>query len=343
MLSHKIYMERCIELAANGLGHAAPNPLVGCVIVYDDQVIGEGYHREYGKAHAEVNAINSVQDKDLLKHSRLYVNLEPCAHWGKTPPCSDLVIQSGIPEVVIGCQDSYAEVNGKGIQKLRDAGVKVETGILERESLELNRRFFTFHAKKRPYIILKWAQTRDGFMARDDFSSKWISNPYSRLLVHQWRGEEAAVMVGTRTAQYDNPRLNSRDMFTHDPVRVVTDKTGTLPNTHHIFDGSQPTIIFTAGEKEPMPNLEYVKIDFESDTFMQEMLNSLYHHDIQSLIVEGGQALLNSFLEKDLWDEARVFESPDVYFRSGIKAPHFAWKATESLDISGDQLGYYYH
>jgi diaminohydroxyphosphoribosylaminopyrimidine deaminase/5-amino-6-(5-phosphoribosylamino)uracil reductase len=343
MVFEKKYMSRCLELANCGLGGVAPNPMVGCVIVYKDTIIGEGYHNLFGGPHAEVNAIESVSDKELLKKSTLYVNLEPCAHWGKTPPCSDLIIETGIPEVVIGCLDIFAEVNGKGIERLRTAGVKVETGLMEAESLDLNKRFFTFHKHKRPYIILKWAQTGDGFIAREDYSSKWITNPYSRLLVHQWRSEEAAIMVGTNTAIYDNPQLSSRDMKARNPVRIVFDKEGRIPETHHLFDGNQKTLVFTILKKAGKPNLEFVQVDFRSPDLLKEVMHFLYENDIQSVIIEGGSALLKSFIKADLWDEARVFENREVFFGKGIAAPLLDRKAEAGCEISGDSLSYYFH
>jgi len=311
---HNKYMVRCLELAKNGLGYVAPNPLVGCVIVYEDIIIGEGYHHQYGSPHAEVNAIYSVADKNLLKKSTLYVNLEPCCHWGKTPPCTDLIIKMRIPNVVIGCQDIFAEVNGKGIEQLRNAGINVETGVLEKESLELNKRFFSFHKNKRPYIILKWAQTADGFIAREDYSSKWITNEYSRLLVHNWRSEEAAILVGTNTAFFDNPQLSSRDMKTKNPVRIVIDKGGKLPGSLHLFNKSIATIVFTEHKQESDTNLTYVEIDFNSSDLIQNILNYLYKEKIQSLIVEGGSKLLQSFIGQDLWDEARIFKNDKIFF-----------------------------
>jgi diaminohydroxyphosphoribosylaminopyrimidine deaminase/5-amino-6-(5-phosphoribosylamino)uracil reductase len=248
------YMLRCLELAKDGFGNVAPNPMVGCVIVCEGKIIGEGYHQEYGKAHAEVNAIHSVRDKSLLQKSTLYVNLEPCAHFGKTPPCANLIVEHNIPRVVIGCVDSYSEVSGKGIEKLRNAGIEVTVGILENESLELNKRFFTFHNKKRPYVILKWAETQDGFIdvdrpldkSRDTTADNWITSPLSKQLVHKWRSEEAAIMVGTTTVLNDNPQLNVREWKGKNPTRIVIDLQDRLPQTLHVFDKSIPTVSFFA-------------------------------------------------------------------------------------------------
>jgi diaminohydroxyphosphoribosylaminopyrimidine deaminase / 5-amino-6-(5-phosphoribosylamino)uracil reductase len=270
------------------------------------------------------------------------VNLEPCTHWGKTPPCSDLIIEMGIPHVVIGCQDIFAEVNGKGIEKLKQAGVKVETGMLEKESLHLNRRFFTFHKNKRPYIILKWAQTADGFIAREDYSSKWISNAYSRLMVHQWRAEEAAIMVGTNTVIHDNPKLNSRDMKLKNPVRIILDREGKIPGGFHVFDGTQPTIIFAEKKRESNTNLEFVEVDFSAPDLLKAILHHLYQDDIQSVIIEGGARMLQSFINEGLWDEARIFEANKVYFEHGITAPVLISEPQEMYHIGSDRLWYYF-
>ena len=329
MSEHNQYMQRCIELAKNGLGNVAPNPMVGCVIVYKDQIIGEGYHQKYGKAHAEVNAINSVKDKSLLTNSRLYVNLEPCAHFGKTPPCSDLIVEYKIPEVIIGCVDSFSLVAGKGINRLRQAGISVICGVNEAECRELNKRFFTFHERKRPYVILKWAQTLDGFIDKSRESNSkpginWISNKYSKILVHQWRTQEQAILVGNRTALNDNPQLNVRLVSGKSPLRMVLDKDLKLPNSLNLFDKSIPTLIFTQRENvtsssSSCENIEYISIDFSVDIHPQ-INDFLYQKNIQSLIVEGGSSLLNSYIKNDLWDEARVIIG-NTTFGSGLKAP----------------------
>ena len=331
-------MARCLELALNGLGHTATNPLVGCVIVHDSHIIGEGYHHIYGGLHAEVNAINSVADKSLLQNATLYVNLEPCSHWGKTPPCADLIIENKIPNVVVGTKDIYEEVNGRGIERLRNAEVNVEVGILEKESLKLNKRFFTFNIKKRPYIILKWAQTTDGYIAREDHSSKWISNEYSRLLTHQWRSEETAIMVGTNTAIYDNPNLSTRDMKARNPTRIVLDRELKLPQTHHLFDEAIPTIVFTEKLKESSDNLSFVQLDFASKDFLKHALEYLHNIGIQSIIIEGGAKLLQSFIDEELWDEARVFEAGKVFFENGIEAPKIKKLPSKKIVIDEDEL-----
>lgn len=335
------YMKRCLELAAKGLGNVAPNPMVGSVIVLDGEIIGEGYHRQYGQAHAEVNAINSVENKELLKKATLYVNLEPCSHFGKTPPCADLIVEHKIPYVVIGIIDSNSMVSGRGIEKLVKAGIDVKTGILEQECKELNKRFFTYHEKKRPYIILKWAQTADGFIdARrtEDSTEKaiQISNPESKKRLHTWRSEEQAIMVGTNTALLDNPSLTVREVQGKNPLRITFDKWLRIPKEYHLFDKNTATLIFTAQTVTSENNLEFVTIDFEKDIIPQ-VLYELYKRNIQSVIVEGGSQLLNSFIDDAMWDEARVFISTQK-IEKGVNAPVLKASAISKENISGDQL-----
>lgn len=337
MHSEETYMQRCLDLGRLGLGNVAPNPLVGCVIVKDDKIIGEGYHRIFGGPHAEVFAINAVKDKKLLKNSTLYVNLEPCSHYGKTPPCTDLIIKMKIPEVVIGQKDPNPLVAGAGCKKLVDAGCKVKTGILEKESRYLNRRFNCFHEMKRPYIILKWAQTLDGFMDIDrtnkpKISDYWISNYQLKRLVHKWRTEENGVLIGTTTAINDNPRLNAREWTGNDPLRVVIDENLIIPVISHVLDSSLPTLVFTAKNENSKPNLEYITIDFNKSVH-QQVMDVLYKRNIQSVIVEGGRFLLESFLKINLWDEARVITGNKV-FHKGLKGPDFPDKpfTTETFD-----------
>ena len=332
------FMKRALELAEWGRGYVSPNPLVGCVIVHNDSIIGEGYHQQYGGPHAEPNAVRVVDRPELLKESTVYVTLEPCAHFGKTPPCAQLLIDKQVKKVVVAVKDPNPLVAGKGIQMLKDAGIEVETGLLEQEAAALNKRFFTQIQKKRPYIILKWAQTKDGFVARADYSSKWISNAHSRQLAHRWRAEEDAIMVGTKTAYYDNPRLNTRDWEGKDPVRVVIDKKLTLDSNLHLFDRSQPTICYNLEKDEEEENLSFVKL--EQDFRLQDILDDLYRKNIQSLIVEGGSFLLQMFISEELWDEARVFIG-DTRFDSGIPAPLLNQKPEEMRDIMGDLLCVY--
>lgn len=314
-----LYMQRCLDLALLGIQNAAPNPMVGSVIVHNNTIIGEGYHQKCGEAHAEVNAIDSVKNKSLLSESTLYVNLEPCAHYGKTPPCSLLIIQHKIPKVVIGCIDPFAKVAGKGIAMMEKAGIKVITGVLENESRTLNRRFMTFHEKKRPYIILKWAESADGFIDSNEDHPTWLTNEESRVLVHKMRAEEAAIMVGKVAAKKDNPSLTTRSWKGPNPVRITLDKKLKLPTTHHLFDGQVPTLIFTEEEKASRPNLTYVTIDFKKPVLSQCM-NYLHNQQLTSLIVEGGEILLNSFIKAGLWDEAWQFIGTPI-LHSGTSAP----------------------
>lgn len=332
----ELYMRRALELAQSGKGAVSPNPMVGCVIVHDGKVIGEGWHKKYGDWHAEVNAVHTVQDQALLSQSTAYVTLEPCSHFGKTPPCADLLIKHQLHKVVICNIDTNPLVGGKGIIKLQQAGIQVQTGILEAEGRRLNKRFFTFMEKKRPYIILKWAQTEDGFIARENYDSKWISNPLSRTLVHKWRSEEDAILVGTSTALYDNPQLNVRNWTGNDPVRLVIDLSLRLPSNLHLFDHKQPTICYAMHKNAEAENLRWVQIQ-NSTSMLKEIMEDLYIRKIQSVIVEGGSKLLDSFIEHDLWDEARVFTSKQV-FGSGIKAPLLRAGTQSITDISGDRL-----
>lgn len=334
-----LYMRRALELASIGRGHVSPNPMVGCVIVHNNHVLGEGWHKQYGGWHAEVNAVNAVADHSLLKESTAYVTLEPCSHFGKTPPCADLLIKHQLKRVVICNVDTNPLVGGKGIAKLREAGVEVDTGILEEEGRALNRRFFTFMEKKRPYIILKWAQTADGFVARENYDSKWISNTLSRTLVHKWRAEEDAIMVGTQTALYDNPQLNVRDWRGKNPVRVVMDSQLRLPSDLNLFDGKQLTICYNLIRNETRENLHLIKVE-NKENMLQEIIQDLYTRKVQSLIVEGGSKLLNSFIGLHLWDEARVFRSTQA-FGKGIAAPLFRGKLVQVSFLKGDEVSIY--
>ena len=341
---HEKYIKRCIELAQNGLGNTYPNPMVGSVIVHDGEIIGEGWHQRAGEAHAEVIAINSVKDEELLKRSTIYVSLEPCSHFGKTPPCSDLIIAKGIRKVVIGTMDPFAKVAGRGIKKLLDAGCEVNVGVLENECLELNKRFFNFHKKHRPYIILKWAQTRDGFIApesRNENRPVWITNKYSGQLVHKWRGEEASILVGTNTVLHDNPTLNVRKWTGNDPVRIVIDRDLKTPEDFSILDGKIKTIVICKEKPESSryENLIFEEIEF-SDNISNEICSVLYKYKLQSVIIEGGSKTLQQFIDAELWDEARIFTGKSE-FESGIKAPDFSGKIIAEKEISGDSLKYY--
>jgi len=335
----ELFMRRALELAQLGRGKVSPNPLVGCVIVHNNQIIGEGWHQQYGGPHAEVNAVHAVADKSLLKESTVYVTLEPCSHFGKTPPCSDMLIREAVKKVVVANLDTNPLVGGEGIKKLRAAGIDVVTGILEKEGREMNKRFFTWIEKKRPFIILKWAQTADGFIARENYDSKWISGYGSRQLVHRWRTEEDAFLVGMRTAQQDNPQLNVRDWTGRNPVRIVIDRFLKLNSKLHLFDGRQRTIRYNVMKHEEHHNLSLVRLDEQN--FLQELITDLTKQKIQSVVVEGGLQTLRTFIEQKLWDEARIFTSREV-FRKGISAPTFSGQLDHSTTIGTDQLSIYH-
>ncbi len=342
MTGHEKYMQRCLDLAGLGMGTVSPNPMVGAVVVMDTVIIGEGYHHQYGGAHAEVNAINQVISAfsdwaELLDQSTLYVSLEPCAHYGKTPPCADLIIKHKIPKVVVGCRDPFEEVNGKGIDKLRDAGVEVITGVLEEDCKWLNRRFFTRVQMHRPYVILKWAQTADGFFTPDNDSQFWITGSESRKLVHQWRGEEDAVLVGKRTAMIDDPQLNVRLAPGRSPKRVVIDRRLELNENLNLFDHSVETLIFNEIKTAIEGNIKYIALEDFDRYVPQYILYQLYLQDIQSVIVEGGAQTLNSFIEAGLWDEARVFTG-SVYLEHGIKSPGIRGVNGGEFKIGNDKL-----
>jgi diaminohydroxyphosphoribosylaminopyrimidine deaminase / 5-amino-6-(5-phosphoribosylamino)uracil reductase len=335
------YMKRCIELAGLGAGSVAPNPMVGCVVVCRGIIIGEGFHQKYGGAHAEVNAINAVEHPELLKESTLYVSLEPCAHHGLTPPCSDLIVEKQIPRVVFGTTDPFSEVAGKGIEKLRKAGIEVEVGILEKECRELNKRFFTFHEKKRPYVILKWAQTLDGFIDIDRMPGSfgeptWITGDLALRLVHKIRSEEGAILVGTNTAEKDNPSLTVRQWAGKNPVRAVLDKNLRLSPALNLFDGNSKTLVFNAKKNEITVENDWIKIDFEQEIAAQ-ILEILFHRKIISVVVEGGKQLLESFIRQSLWDEAQVFIG-NKFFYNGISAPKIPGKILKSEILDNDWL-----
>ncbi|MDO8991464.1 MAG: bifunctional diaminohydroxyphosphoribosylaminopyrimidine deaminase/5-amino-6-(5-phosphoribosylamino)uracil reductase RibD [Daejeonella sp.] len=347
MYSHQNYLQRCIDLARLGAGSVSPNPMVGSVIVCDDKIIGEGYHRVYGQAHAEVNAINQAFEthdnaKELLKRSTIYVNLEPCSHFGKTPPCADLIISNEIPRAVIGCRDPFDQINGKGIEKLRNAGIDVVEGIMTEQCIDLNKRFFTRIQKQRPYIILKWAQTSDGYFAPADRSQKWISSQNAKQLVHRWRTEEDAVLVGKNTALSDNPRLNSREWPGRDPIRIVIDRRLELPENLNVFDQSQDTIIFNEQKTDLVDRIKYLELEDFDNLLPQLIAYQLYLMDIQSLIVEGGAETLNLFIKAGLWDEARVFTGPKNW-NSGIQAPVLSGKPDESQTVGPDILNIWFN
>lgn len=315
-------MQRCLQLALLGAGNVAPNPMVGAVLVHQGVIIGEGYHRQYGQAHAEVNCINSVseQNSQLIEQSTLYVSLEPCAHFGKTPPCANLIIAMKIPRVVIACRDSYKEVAGKGIELLKSAGVEVLVGLMQQEAVALNRRFFTYHEQCRPYIILKWAQSSNHKIANIDLSRVLISNEYSNRLVHQWRSEEAAIMVGSNTALHDDPSLTNRYWYGNNPVRVLLDMNLKVPASHHLLADEGKTIIFNQFKNEVSGNKLFCIIE-RGDAELAQVLKQLHELRIQSVLVEGGAKLLQLFIDESCWDEARVITNSELLIQDGLDAP----------------------
>lgn len=322
MTKDEKYIARCIQLARNGKCNAAPNPMVGAVIVHNDTIIGEGYHIRCGEAHAEVNAIRSVKNEGLLKESTIYVSLEPCSHYGKTPPCADLIINKGIPKVVVGCMDPFSLVAGRGIQKMRDAGIDVTVGVLEKECRQLIHRFITFHTLQRPFITLKWAESADGFidLNRTGGHPYIFSSPLSSMLVHKRRAEHIGILVGRKTALLDNPSLTTRSWYGKNPIRMVIDKDLILPKHLSLFDGSTPTIVFTRKTDVPTrPQTEYIPLDFGKD-ILPQIMEVLYQKKIQSLMVEGGSILLQSFIDAGCWDEAYIECSHDC-LQEGIKSP----------------------
>ncbi len=338
-------MQRCIELAKNGLGTTYPNPMVGCVIVHNDRIIGEGWHVKAGEPHAEVNALNSVNDRSILKDATLYVSLEPCNHFGKTPPCSNLILEAGLKNIVVGSTDPNPKVAGSGIQKLRDAGCNVTSDILEAECDELNKRFFTYHKLKRPYILLKWAQTSNNYIAplpinrASEKKPVWITNRFSRQLVHKIRTEEQAILVGTNTVLSDDPSLTSRDWQGRNPIRIIIDRSLKIPSDASIFDGAAKTIVITEKESNNRENISYETLDFTKD-LPSQIVALLYKNNIQSLIVEGGAQTLQSFIDMNLWDEALVFTG-ELEFTAGINAPVLTTELFSEKDINEDVLRHY--
>ena len=359
---HEKYIKRCIQIAENGLGTTAPNPMVGCVIVHNNIIIGEGFTSPFGGSHAEVNAISSVNDKSLLNEATLYVTLEPCSHFGKTPPCVDAIIQFKIPKIVIGTIDTHSKVAGKGIEKLKEAGCEVIVAVLENEVKAHHKRFFTFHNKKRPYIILKWAESSDGFIApktRNEIKPVWITNELSRQLVHKWRTEEQAILVGTNTVIDDNPSLTIRDWTGKNPVRVVIDKDLKLASTYKVFEESAEVIVFCNENDKfpkhdvlnegwsihpPIPELysgSFAIIDWHSKSnIAQQICDNLFKFNINSIIIEGGRQTLQTFIDENLWDEARVFTGTTSFFE-GTKAPHFSGTLISEEKIIDDILKIY--
>lgn len=339
-------MKRCLELAVLGTGKTSPNPMVGSVIVWNDEVIGEGYTSPYGGPHAEVNAVQSViakygeeQAKEKFSESTIYVSLEPCAHFGKTPPCADMIVAMGFKKAVIACLDPFAKVNGLGLQKLQEGGIITEVGILEEEAKWVNRRFFTKLKEFRPYVILKWAETSDGYFAPIE-GQRWISNQASKQLVHKWRSEEDAILVGKRTAEIDNPSLTVREWEGKNPKRVLIDKQLELSDNLAIYDDSAETIIFNAQKTDWQGSRKYIELENFDLYLPQQILYQLYLMDIQSIIIEGGKKTLDLFIQAGLWDEARVFVGKEEW-REGLKAPQFVGKLKESILVGSDRLNIY--
>jgi len=345
MTNDELYMRRCLQLAELGAGHTAPNPMVGAVMVHEGIIIGEGYHKQYGGPHAEVNCINSVagENKHLIPSSTIYVSLEPCAHHGKTPPCADLIIQNRIPKVVVGCRDPFPAVNGKGIEKLQYAGVQVTLGVLENECRSLNKRFFTFHTLHRPYILLKWAQTSDNKIASLSADRLFITSEITNKLVHKWRSEEAAILVGTNTARLDDPSLTNRLWPGNSPVRLVVDMHLNLPQHLRVFDATQRTIIFNSIKHEETGNTTYYQVT-EDVSIVHQIRNACYQYNIQSIMVEGGAKLLQSFIDEGMWDEAHVITNTQLFIGEGLAAPPLTnFKLYKQEDIFSDSINYFYN
>lgn len=340
------FMRRCLELAAGAQGMTYPNPMVGCVIVHEGRILGEGYHLKAGGPHAEVNAINSVKDKSLLKASVLYVNLEPCSHFGKTPPCADHIIENKIPRVVIGTVDTSDKVSGRGAEKLRKAGCEVKTGVLENESRKLNKRFFTFNEKRRPYIILKWAESADGFIdhvRQTDRGNKpaWISGKPERVLVHKWRASEQSILVGAETVRSDNPKLNVREWKGNNPVKIVLSRSGLFDENADVNETNSTLIVFTNNMKIDIPGAIIVKLEDDKNASVQ-ISDYLYQKGIQSLFIEGGTMVLNHFISTGLWDEVRIFMGKTSFF-NGVKGPGFEGRFHHGTEFAGSSLEVFYN
>ncbi|HLK27171.1 MAG TPA: bifunctional diaminohydroxyphosphoribosylaminopyrimidine deaminase/5-amino-6-(5-phosphoribosylamino)uracil reductase RibD [Puia sp.] len=337
------YMSRCMQLARLGGGYVAPNPMVGAVLVHEERIIGEGFHQQYGKAHAEVNCINSVKEEDLklIPQSTLYVSLEPCAHHGKTPPCADLIIEKKIPKVIVGCRDPFKEVDGKGIEKLLKAGVEVVQDVFKNKCEELNKRFFTFHTKHRPYIVLKWAQSSDAKIGSINGERIFISNEFTNRLVHKWRSEEASILVGTNTALFDDPELNVRLWNGNNPIRLLVDMDLRLSTSLKIFNDKSKTIIFNSIKHEEQNNLLYYQIT-KDVSIVHQIVNALYHLKIQSVLVEGGAMLLQSFIDEGIWDETRIVNNGELIINNGLNAPVLKdEKLFHAENIFSDKISYF--
>lgn len=314
------YMRRCLQLAEQGLGRTYTNPMVGAVVVHNDTIIGEGYHHKAGEPHAEVNAINSVKDKELLKESTIYVSLEPCAHYGKTPPCADLIIRMGIPRVVVGCVDSFSKVAGEGIKRIRNAGREVIVGVLEKECRELNKRFFCYHENHRPYILLKWAESADGFISLVDRTPVWLTDDVAKREVHKQRSEEMSILIGSGTANSDNPSLTTREWHGSSPIRVLFSPNEHVDDGLKLFNDGLGLLVLTDKASRSEDNIKYIQLDTSLPSRALQISKALYDEGIQSVIIEGGQQTLQTFIDADLWDEAFVYYGEKL-LHNGIKAP----------------------
>lgn len=337
-MQDELYIQRCVELAQKAIGKTYPNPLVGSVIVHNGKIIGEGYHHKAGEPHAEINAINSVTHKSLIPESTIYVSLEPCAHYGKTPPCALKIKELGFKRVVIGAMDSHDKVNGKGKKIIQDAGIEVTTGILEKECIELNKRFFTYHEKKRPYIILKWAESGDGFLDKD-FRPYSISNSLVNQFVHQLRADEHAILVGTKTALTDNPSLTVRNLEGINPIRVLIDFDLKVPTDFKLYNDEAKTIVFNSIQEGTENGIQFIKI--EKGNFLPDLMNALYKEQIQSIIIEGGRFTLQHFIDANLWDEAWVIKNENLNLKSGTKTPEFPFTPHRTEIFLDNTIGFY--
>ncbi len=337
-MNHEIYMQRCLDLAQKALGKTYPNPMVGCVIVHNDVIIGEGFHEKAGEAHAEINAINSVKNAELLNESTIYVSLEPCAHFGKTPPCATTIVEIGFKKVVIGTLDSHDKVNGKGKQIIEDAGIEVVSGVLEEECQELNKRFFTFHQKQRPFIILKWAESADGFLDKD-FKPSQIGNPLTKQFVHQLRSQEHAILVGTQTALTDNPSLTTREVVGRNPVRILIDFELKVPLAFNMYNKEAQTIIFNSDKESIEENITFIKIAREN--FLENLMQKLFEQHIQSVIIEGGRFTLQQFIDKNLWDETIIIKNEKLHLLNGTNAPNFKAQKFETKRFRDNTIQFY--
>ncbi|UZT97037.1 bifunctional diaminohydroxyphosphoribosylaminopyrimidine deaminase/5-amino-6-(5-phosphoribosylamino)uracil reductase RibD [Chryseobacterium fluminis] len=337
-MQDEFYIKRCIELAQKALGKTYPNPLVGSIIVHNGKIIGEGYHHKAGENHAEINAIHSVEDKSLIPESTIYVSLEPCAHYGKTPPCALKIKEMGFRKVVIGAMDSHDKVNGKGKKIIQDAGIEVISGVLEKECIELNKRFFTYHEKKRPYIILKWAESGDGFLDKN-FKPYSISNALVNQFVHQLRADEHSILVGTQTALNDNPGLTVRNAVGINPVRILIDFELKVPADFKIYNDEAKTLVFNCIKEESHQNIHFIRIGKEN--FLQDLMDALYRQQIQSVIIEGGSFTLQQFINANLWDEAMVIKNENLKLENGTKAPEFDLKPTKISNFRDNKISTY--